>query len=173
MWWNVSNPYRSFGKQASKEKHCGVGRKMILTVRLKFGRIRIVEVKRYHFKPGRPSVMDPAQHPHGGPGRWKSGSPGMPGRARSAFCDRPKLRHRRTSPWPAGRFCHRKCRGQFCRWIKMQNCRVRQTHAQKTWINIVDLKFQSHTICQSPIVHWFCLFATFYFGLFGLNNITN
>jgi len=23
------------------------------------------------------------------------------------------------------RFCHRKCRGRFCRWIKMQNCRVR------------------------------------------------
>jgi hypothetical protein len=29
------------------------------------------------------------------------------------------------------RFCHRKCRpGRFCRWIKMQNCRVRQTHAR-------------------------------------------
>jgi len=26
------------------------------------------------------------------------------------------------------RFCHRKCRGRFCQWIKMQNCR--QTHAR-------------------------------------------
>ncbi len=29
-----------------------------------------------------------------------------------------------------GRFCHRKCRDRFCQWIKMQNCRVRQTHGQ-------------------------------------------
>jgi hypothetical protein len=138
MWWNVSNPYRSFGKRASKEKHCGVGRKTILTVILKFGWILIVEVKRYHSRPGQPSVTDPARR-----------------RARSAFCDRLELRHRRTSPRPAGRFCHRKCstpprhhrhrfchrkcRGRFCRWIKMQNCHVRQTHAQTTWINIVDL----------------------------------
>jgi hypothetical protein len=28
------------------------------------------------------------------------------------------------------RFCHRKCRGWFCRWIKMQNCSVGQTHGQ-------------------------------------------
>jgi hypothetical protein len=34
--------------------------------------------------------------PHGGPGRWKSGSPGVPGRARSAFYDGPKLRDRQT-----------------------------------------------------------------------------
>jgi hypothetical protein len=36
---------------------------MILTIRLKFGRIRIVEVKRYHSRPGRPSVTNPARHP--------------------------------------------------------------------------------------------------------------
>jgi hypothetical protein len=171
MWWNVSNPYCSFGKRASKEKHSRVGRKTILTVRLKFGRIWIVEVKRYHSRPGRPSVTNPARHPprrarsvkiwesgsawlgpvsllwrtrpgtpHGEPGRWKSRSPGVPGWARSAFCDGPELRHKRTSPRLVGQFCHRKCRGRFCRWIKMQNCRVRQTHAQTTWINIVDLE---------------------------------
>jgi len=33
---------------------------MILTVRLKFGRIWIVEVKRYHSRPGRPFVTDPS-----------------------------------------------------------------------------------------------------------------
>jgi hypothetical protein len=42
------------------------------------------------------SVTDSARHPHSGPGRWKSGSLGVPGRARSAFCDRPELRHGRT-----------------------------------------------------------------------------
>jgi len=34
--------------------------------------------------------------PHSGPGRWKSGSPGVPGRAWSAFYDGPKLRHKQT-----------------------------------------------------------------------------
>ncbi len=34
--------------------------------------------------------------PHGGPGRWKSGSPRVPGRAWSAFCDGPELRDRQT-----------------------------------------------------------------------------
>jgi len=143
MWWNVSNPYRSFGKRASKEKHCGVGRKTILTVRLKFGQIRIVEVKRYHSKPGRPSVMDPAWHPHSGPGWWKSGSLGVPSRARSAFCDAPELRHRRTSPRPARRFCHRKCRGRFCHRMKKQNCHVtdRQT---------MQLIYKILIICTPP-----------------------
>ncbi len=31
--------------------------------------------------------------PHGGPGWWKFGSPRMPGRAQSAFCDGPELHH--------------------------------------------------------------------------------
>jgi len=34
--------------------------------------------------------------PHNAPDEWKSGSPRMPGRARSAFCDRPELRHKQT-----------------------------------------------------------------------------
>jgi hypothetical protein len=34
--------------------------------------------------------------PNDGPDRGKSGSPGVPSRARSAFCDRPELRHRQT-----------------------------------------------------------------------------
>jgi hypothetical protein len=32
------------------------------------------------------------------------------------------------------RFCHRKCRGRFCQWIKMQNCR--QTHARTDYVNL-------------------------------------
>jgi hypothetical protein len=36
-------------------------------------------------------------NPHGGPGRWKSVSLGVPGQAWSAFCDGPELRHRRKS----------------------------------------------------------------------------
>jgi len=138
MWWNVSNPYRSFGKRASKEKHYGVGRKTILTVILKFGRIRIVEVKDIILDPVSLLWRTRLGTPHGGPGRWKSESPGVLGRARSAFCDGPELRKRRTSPRLVGWFCYRKCRGRFCRWIKMPNCCVRQTHTQTTWINIVD-----------------------------------
>ncbi len=34
--------------------------------------------------------------PHGRPDRWKSGSPGVPGHARSTFCDGPELRDRQT-----------------------------------------------------------------------------
>ncbi len=67
--------------------------------------------------------------PHSGPNRWKSGSR-VPGRAPSAFCDGPELRHRRTSPRPACWFCHRKCRGRFCHRMKKQNCHV--TNKQTT-----------------------------------------
>ncbi len=34
--------------------------------------------------------------PHGGPGGWKSKSPGVPGRARSSVCDGPELCHGQT-----------------------------------------------------------------------------
>jgi hypothetical protein len=78
--------------------------------------------------------------PHGGPGWSKSGSPGVSGRARSAW----------TPSFVTYRRIYRTTTGsaienvapRFCRWIKMQNCRVidARTHKRsefiyKIWVN--------------------------------------
>jgi hypothetical protein len=44
------------------------------------------------------------------------------------------------------RFCHRKCRDRFCQWIKMQNYRVKQTHARTNRHS--EFIYKIHSLCQ-------------------------
>jgi len=83
-------------------------------------------------EPGRPSVTDLARHPHSrrecwaGPGRLSVTDPSSVTDRRSELA-----LHHQHYDLPTYQML-----GRFCRWIKMQNCRVRQTNTRTDYLNL-------------------------------------